>query len=223
MKYDVDKKLFSRALISSIAYKYDMEMAENEEDSSCTDAHREKIVRIIKSYYEKKKRSRLKLVALIVAAALLLIGCTVLAYKNNIGAFIEEFFDEYISIDFSEEDKDKTASITEVYKLSYIPDGYEQINGMVNNLSVLYEFSSHDGNRFSFEQYLISYSNLTLDNNGTDAVIMNCGACEVYMRQVNSTYHYIWNDDRYAMVIVSSDYMSVEELEKIIGGIVVTE
>ena len=104
MKNCSNQILFRRAVWEGICQRYDEELAMSEESAACSETHRLKMFRILRLHGEKANGMVLRkraLIAILIAAALLLAGCTVYAFREVLFSFVEDgFYDSTGSVGF---------------------------------------------------------------------------------------------------------------------------
>ena len=92
-----DKALFKKAVLEVLSQNYEQELANCQETAKCSKKHYFRISEIIgipvSRLISKRRSIKKTLVALLIASALLLAGCTAYIYRNEIKGFIEEFYD----------------------------------------------------------------------------------------------------------------------------------
>ena len=160
------------------------------------------------------------MIAIIVAAALLLTGCTAAyIYRDEIRDFVEEIYDEFIEITYDDGQHNSIEEIMEPYELAYVPKGYEKINEQIRKISVYYKYENSDGDTISFRQNTLDYNVYGYDIEEGYTTILTYGEIEVYCRFFDSSYHYLWNDGKYALNIISTKLISDNDLENIIENI----
>lgn len=217
-----DRELFKKALSEAMAQKYDEELSECEENAVCSQKHYDKMQKIIgRNICRPKKRlTKKSLIAIIVAAALLLTGCTAAyIYRDEIRDFVEEIYEEFIKLTYDEEDKTSGTGIKQSYELRYVPEGYEKITEKITPLYVYYEYENEDGVKLTFTQSPIDGSNFYFDNEQGNTVVYEYREYKIYCRVLDSTYHYTWNDGIYSLTINSQFALTNDELNNIIDGI----
>lgn len=231
--YRSDVKLFGDAVLNGIINRFEKEATLNEENDICSDAHKEALRDIIKkSCVDEKRSARIRLIAALVAAALLLVGCAAYVYRNEIGSFVEEVFAEYVNVGFSDDDKGNVSfndkenndnhvtEIEEVYKLSYVPEGYELIDTFINDTYVAYTYVNDNGSVILFDQCPLGVSHsIGIDNDMDDVTVIEHNGIEYYARSSETMLHYVWHDDKYAMVLDVPNEISQDEVFKIIDEI----
>ena len=217
-----DVKTFGDAIAEGLSIRYEREMAGNAESAMCSDEHKAAMLEIVVVGHTIEQRmGRRRLLAILVAAALLLLaGCTAFVYRNEIGAFVENVYEEYINVELPENDN-YLDEIESVYILSYIPEGYELSNSMTNSVLVRHIYSNEDGELLVFDQSLKCDSNIGLDNNGDVAEVFEHNNIEIYVKSVGdgTKNNYLWYDDNYVMTIIASKTITKDEIVKIIDGI----
>lgn len=230
--YKSDIKLFGDAVLNGIINRFEKEVSRNQENDLCSEAHKEVLCDLIRqSCVDEKRRSKIRLIAALVAAALFLVGCAAYVYRNEIGSFVETVFEEYVNVGFSDvkgdvsfngkENNDNYATeIEEVYELSYVPAGYELIDLFINDTYVAYTYGNDNGSVILFDQCPlgVSYS-IGIDNDLDDVTVIEHNGIEYYARSTGIMVHYVWHDEDYAMVLDVPSEISQDEVFKIIDKI----
>ena len=222
-----DMELFKQALIEATCNVYDRELALCEQDIKCSWRHYAKMrkilgVAILPATTRVAKIKRRVLVALI-AAALLLTGCTAYAYREEIKDFIETVLDDYIRVSYNDGEKPaSSATISEYYTLGYVPEGYELINHLELSTLNMYEWETSSGEYMAFKQCNTGDALFGLDTEVENMDMIQIGAYEVYCRSVDINY-YMWNDGDYAYQLAISTKLSEQELISIIEGLRIKE
>lgn len=226
---DSNRKLFGEALLQALAEKYDEELAECTEDAICSAKHLKKMDKIIgvkvSARDDSAKRKKLW-VAILVAAALLLVGCTVYTYRKQIGNFIERLRENYFSVSAytMENEEEDQAVLTEIYTLSYVPEGYELVNNVELSNFVIREWKNENGEFIRFEQSFISQSQshkYGIDDQTEYIMITTPKRKEVYYREKDDKIFVVWEDEAYIIAIVSTAVLPQDVLFQIIDGVVI--
>lgn len=222
-----EKQLFKNAILEALSQKYEQELAECREDAKCSKGHYLRVSEItgipLARVMGKRRSLRRTFVAVLIAAALLLAGCTAYVYRNTIKEFFEEIYDTHIKVFYSGEQTDNELYIKEFYSLSYVPEGYQLVREVKNEVCVQYIWESQTGNTLVFEQKLIKESDYFIDSDVENMLCTEYNGISVYLRSNNNVWLYLWNDGKYAMSIDSEQKLSDDELKKIIDGIVILE
>lgn len=126
------RELLKRAFIDAMYEKYTEELASCTESAECSKRHKKRMKLIIDGKIvavSHRRIDRRTVIMLIIAAILLLSGCTVYKYYDSIGVFNMLKSDENIYLDYggSTED-DYKAEIKDTYYLRNIPHNYELVN-----------------------------------------------------------------------------------------------
>jgi len=215
------RELFGKALAEAFAEKFDEELAACEETAACSQEHYDKMQKIINSSRSapKRKFSRKSLVAIIIAAALLLTGCAAYICRNEIRDFVEDVYEKFVRLTYSESDEQSSAEINEFYELTYVPEGYELVKEIVNHVNIFYKFENDSGNFLIFQQGIIDNAKSGLDIEQGNTLFYESSEYKVYCRELDTSLHYIWNDGEYSLRLTSSVALDEAELEKIVLGI----
>lgn len=221
---DNSKESLKNALIQALSEKYSEELEKCcEESAQYSYRHHRRMCTIsgaklqIPVYIIKVKRR--VIAALITAAALLLIGCTAIVYKEKIGNFFTEVYQDYIRGVFAESEGLNKEFINEYYTLTYVPDGYELVETNISPVSIRYVWKSEDSTKIIFEQKELSSFDYYIDNENGETTVIVHNDYTIYRRIVDDTAYYIWSDEKYAMSLYFENIFDDEEVKEIIDGI----
>ena len=210
-------ELFKQALNEAISNKFDKMAAECTEEITCSEGHKLAMRAIV---YGKTDPRRVwspkmkRIVAILVAAALLLTSCGII-FRNEIREIFEEFF---IKLTYSGDDI-KGIEIEEIYQLSYVPDGYYLEDKRLLTVNVRYVFLNSVGDKIQFDQYTSSGTDFVVDNESGYTRIIDIQEYEIYYKYTNNNHHYIWNDGKYSMKLKSSEELPLAQITLILDGI----
>ena len=216
---NTDLELFKQALSEGLNLRIQSGITSCAEKLICSKEHRAAMAEILGGTYKKPltwSSTRTKIAAILVAAMMLLAGCTVL-YKDEIRDFIEHIYEEYIEISFS--DGKYNDRITQIYELTYVPEGYELNDSYSSATKVRYVFSNQQGDELIFSQSPLntSYGYNNEGDYSSKVIIINDYA--VYCIKTDINYTYLWNNGKHSMQISTNTAISTEELRLIIEGI----
>lgn len=217
-----NRELFKKALVEALYSKYEDEIKDSSDESGvCSPAHYNKLRRLGIKVKEQRscKISKKSFVAILVAAALLLIGCTAYVYPDKVRDFIETIYEKYIHITYNDDENLKGSKLSEAYVLTYIPDGYELISESKTPISVYYKWQDDSNNIITFRQKTLDGTSFQFDAEQGDSEILYCGDYIIYFREFEESYHYLWNDGKYALTLTANVELSSDELLKITSGI----
>lgn len=217
MDTKTNQELFKQALVEGVSRRIDREIAACDEEVVFSRRHIKNMERIVKGKTPKKPINK-KMVAILVAAAVLLLAGCAIIYRDQIRDFITNIKELFVEIKFDEGENNRQ-TIDEIYELTYLPEGYSLEKEEVNRVFVQYLFINEDKDYIKFIQQSIDASGFAVDIEHSDNVIIEIGEYTVYSRQTNGTYYYLWNDGKYALKLNSKEELSHETLEAIINGI----
>jgi len=217
MDKTTNQELFKQALVEGVNRRIDRELAACEEEVVFSRRHIKAMNRIINGKTPAKPINR-KMVAILVAAAILLLAGCAIIYRDEIRGFITDFREFFVEIKFDEGSNDSRI-IEDVYELTYVPEGYELIDENSYFNAVQYIFEDSNGNKIKFTQRPLDNSSFMVDIEHDYDNSMRIGQYEIYYRYTNTTYSYIWNDGKYALNIYSSEFLSEDIIKAIISGI----
>ena len=213
-------ELFKQALNEAWDNKIRREVESCTEEIVTSERHKATMQAILDGTYDKSakwKLTRTKVVAILVAAALLLASCAVV-YRNEIRDIVEKVFEDFIKTTYSDEGADG-CGIEEVYELSYVPDEYVLHKSNITQLIVRYEFVDNNNHILIFEQRILDGSNFLFDiENGYNLLLRN-GSIDVYYKNTPEYHFYLWNDGTYSILIKCNNQISNEDIQTIIKNI----
>ncbi len=216
-----NRELFAKALCEALSREYHEELADCTETSECSMSHYRKMSKILGfSVVPKTKESMFKkrLIIAVLAATLLLAGCTAAIFRNEIKSLFEEVFDTYIFATFDEQGDSKKDAITEFYVSTYVPEGYKLVNEVTSPIQVLYRYENAQGKKIKLEQYLLNGVKHRFDNENETTDKIKVENYTVYYRISEKSHNYVWNDGKYTIVLISDEQIEKEELIKIVNG-----
>lgn len=207
MKIKNEKALFQNALTDAYSQIYDRELLDSDENAQATEDHKLKIRQIINDSLRHEKQILVKkaIIGILVAALLLLIGCTAYIHRNTIGKYIEEFYDKHMKITVAHE-SNTSDMIAVYYAPTYIPDGYSANKELYTTAGSYYRWSNSEGQAITFEQYPPSRINHLLDSESGETTIWIYENIEIYRRENGASHTYIWSNNNGSFkMVLSSD------------------
>ena len=217
MDKTTNQELFKQALVDGVNRRLDREIAACDEKITYSRRHIKNMARIVNGKTPRKPLSA-KIIAILVAAAILILAGCAIIYRNEIREFISKVYDSFVELRF-EEGEQESQNIEEIYELTYVPEGYSLAKEEVNRIFIQYLFSNEDDDYIKFIQQSLDYSSFSVDIEHSDNIVIEIGNYTVYSRQTNGTYYYLWNDGKYALHIYSVQQLSDNELILIVNGI----
>lgn len=213
-------ELFKQALNEGVSNRFDAMAAECTDTIECSEHHTRAIETIVYGKTEFKRTcssKKRRLIALLVAAALLLTGCGIL-FRHEIR---EIFEDLYVKLTYGDEGAAAGNKIEDVYQLGYVPEGYSLRYERIRLVRVQYEFQNQDGEYIWFDQRPIDTTNYVVDTESGYSKINEIDGYEVYYRYTNGRHVFVWNDGTCSMRLSSSAALSNDEIILILEGITV--
>ena len=214
-----DLELFKQAIDEGISNRFDKLAAAWTEEIIYSEKHKLAMQAIVygKTDTNRTWSPRMKrVVAVLVAAALLLTSCGII-FRDEIREVFEELF---VKLSFNNSDESQQI-IEDVYMLGYVPDGYV-INKETKGFTVIqYGYLNNENNILVFEQSVITNAEFVVDSEQSKSEIINILNVEVYHRYTDEKHYYIWRDNKYAMSLSLEYEISIDELTRIIEGITV--
>lgn len=212
-------ELFKQAINEAVSNKFDNMAASCTEEIVCSEKHTLAMRTIVYGKTDTKRvwSPRMKrIIAILVAAALLLTSCGII-FRNEIREMFKELF---ASITF-EGDESKVDTIDEIYELSYIPDGYYLKETIIRPLTVYYSFVNDNGENIKFEQRVLDGTDFTVDSEIGYSKIFEVQKYDVYYRENAENNTFIWKTDKYSFIIISNTKLSNDIVVQIFEGITI--
>ncbi len=211
-----DLELFKQAISEGLSEKLDSVVNNCTEKIVCSDRHELAMRTIVYGKTDTKRtwspRVR-RLIAILIAAALLLTSCAVI-FRDEIREIINEFFVQLTYPNAEEGDV-----IEETYEFGYLPNGYYLNVENIRPMRVQYEFINGNGDYIWFEQRVLDGSGFTLNSESGYSKIVEIKYCDVYYRYTEAYHSYVWNDGKHAFSLRTNQDISIQEIELMIRGI----
>lgn len=218
MDNKTNQELFKQALVEGVSRRIDRELAACDEEVVFSRRHIKNMERIVKGKTPKKPINK-KMVAILVAAAVLLLAGCAIIYRDQIRDFITNIKEFFVEIKF-DEGENNSQTIDEIYELTYVPEGYTLKDQFVNRMVVEYIFENEEYQSMRFIQRSLDASNFYVDIEHGDYDIINLDEYEIYYQQTDGIYCYLWNDGKYALQLYSVNKLSEQTISLIIKGII---
>jgi len=210
-------ELFKQILDDAVISQFDELAAACDEEIVTSEKHKLAMRTLIYGKSESRRLKRLtmnRIIAILVAAALLLTGCG-FVFRHKIR---EVFEDLYVRV-FCDSTDDSDKTIKDVYALGYVPEGYVLEKEAVRKTLAKYEYANENGETLCFEQRALAFSSFYVDSESGYSRIEEIEEREVYYRFTNKYHHYIcWVDDNF-VTIKSSIQLCYEEIVAMLDGI----
>lgn len=223
MTRDNSRELLKKAFIDAMCEKYEKELSVCNETADCSAAHKKRIKHIIcgsTAVVPRKRLSKRTVIALLIAAALLLAGCTVYAYRDTIGNFFVEIFGEYMVGQFDNGKDENFDVIKDIYTVGYVPEGYTLQTEVIRDSMVSYMWQNEDGNIMCFEQKVYDKTIHYLDGENGKVTNFAYDKLNIYCRVFDEWTAYLWDNGDYVFAIRTNHTFSEEEIVKIIESII---
>ena len=210
-------ELFKQALNEAVSNKFDNIAANCAEEIVCSEKHNLKMRAIV---YGKTDAKRVwspkmkRIVAILVAAALLLTSCGII-FRNEIREVFKELF---ASITF-EGDESNISTIEEIYELGYLPEGYYFEEEIITPLCIQSKYVNENGDILRFEQRVLDGTDFTADSETGYSKLIEIENTDVYYRYNAKQNIYVWSDNNYSFFIISNTQLPNDIIVKMFKGI----
>ena len=209
-------ELFKQAISEGLSKRFDNIADSYTEEIECSEKHMLAMQAIIYGKTEKKRvwtPKMRRIIAILVAAALLLTGCGII-FRNEIREIFEEFF---VSVSYESEDENNEM-LKDVYSLTYLPEGYTVKEIITTSVLVKNKSTNQNGNVILFEQRPLT-SDFTVDSEMGYSKMEDIDEYEIYYRSTGELHYYIWTDGKYSLKLRSDTKLSYEEIVLVLNGI----
>lgn len=211
-------ELLKQAINEGLSNKLELIASSCADEIVCSEKHNIVMRTII--YGKIKKHRKLspkarQIIAILIAAALILTGCGII-FRDELRAVFKEF-----GVTIAPSEKDYTSQlIEEIYELSYIPEGYHLDSSSISDTEVGYIYYNDNEDILTFYQNPINGTVYDYDTEHSTTNTIVIDNIIVYNTKATKRDYYLWADDKYIYEISTSERFSVEEVEKIINGLV---
>lgn len=218
--HENDLALFKQAINEGVDNKLNSIVSSYTEEIESSERHKLAMRTIVYGKVdEAPKRKKLpmkRIIATIVAAALLLTSCGII-FRNQIR---EIFRDLYVKLTYGE-DASSGRLIDDIYMLTYVPEGYSLEREMIDPSLVQYKYVNEENEHIVFEQRTVNSSIFVVDSEDGYSEIKEIEEYDVYYRFTDLSYIYVWSDEKYSIKLKSGTKLSNEEIIQIIEGITI--
>lgn len=215
-----NEALFKQAINEGLTNKFQRMADACDEEIVCSRRHKKAMRAIVSGKTPRKPMTPVnrRVVAVLIAAAILLLAGCVIIYRDEIRDFITDVREFFVKVTFDEGEND-SQYIDEIYELAYIPEGYSLEDQTINRLVVKYVFTHSNGQWIKFMQQSLDASNFYIDSEHSDNTIIAIENYTIYSRIAGNMHYYLWNDGKYALKLISAIELTDEELLSIINGL----
>ena len=210
-------ELFKQAISEGLSEKFDSVANSYTDEIVCSEQHNLAMRTIVYGKAETKRTwspRKKRIIAIIVAAALLLTSCGII-FRNEIREIVGEFFAKYVYSG----DETSMETIEEVYELTYLPEGYCLEDKSIRPIRIRWTYVDKNNNYIKFEQRILDKSDFTVNSETGYSKIEEIEKYSIFYRYTETFHSYIWNDEKYSLNLRSNVKLSNEDIELMIKGI----
>ena len=211
-------ELFKQAISDGLSKKFDSVVNSYTDEIVCSEQHNFAMRTMVYGKADAKRTWSPKMkrvVAILVAAALLLTSCGII-FRNEIREVFEEFF---VKLTYSD-DVTSGNIIEQIYELTYLPEGYHLIEKQERPLNIKWKYSNETNDMIKFEQHVLEGSEFAVDSESGYSQIKEIKEYDVYYRLTDKYHYYIWHKSKYSFIVNSTAPLSNEQIVLIIEGAV---
>lgn len=158
-----------------------------------------------------------RLAVLVAVLSLLLITVlSVSAIREPIVNILTEAYETFIEFFF---EGDTTNEITSEYIISYIPEGFEEVDKYVETIAIITTYKDSSGKTLELTQDITDGTAFSLDaeKGGTNKIIIS--EKTVYLYTQENFAHAIWTEGQYLFTLTYDGEYDDEELYSIISSV----
>lgn len=156
-----NEELFKQAINEALTNKFQRMADACDEEIVCSRRHR-KAMRAIISGKTPRKPLSTKMIAILVAAAILLLAGCAIIYRDEIRDFITNVREFFVKITF-DEGNGESRVIEDVYELTYVPEGYSWKEEYITRIRVEYMFANSSNESIRFIQQPLDSATFSVD------------------------------------------------------------
>lgn len=212
-----NEALFKQAINEALTNKFQRMADACDEEIVCSRRHRKAMHAIVSGKTPRKPLST-KMIAILVAAAILLLAGCAIIYRDEIREFVTNIKEFFVEIKFDEGEND-SQYIDEIYELAYIPEGHALEKENIYKTSIRYIFTNSNNDSIRFVQQPLDNASFSVDSEHSENTILELEDYTIYSRKTGDMYCYLWNDGKYALKLNSTVELSDDELLSIINGL----
>lgn len=208
--------LFKQAISEGLSERFDSVVESCTDKIVCSDHHKIAMRTIVYGKAEAKRAwspKMKRIIAILVAAALLLTSCGII-FRNEIREVFEEFFVQLSYVG----DENSVGEIEEVYELNYLPKGYYLEQENISYTTAKFKYINSERDYIYFEQRILNETNFFIDNESGYSKIEEIEAYDIYYRYTGESFIYLWNDGKYSLSLRVNNELPNEEIILILNG-----
>lgn len=214
-------ELFKQAITEGLCNRIDSIANSHTQEIECSKKHNLAMMTIVYGKTQSPKALSLKmkrLIAILIAAALLLTSCGII-FRNEIREFYEEICNFFIAITYNEQGSNGDV-IEKAYELGYLPDGYLLVDTKISPVRVQYYFENENNDYIWFEQIVLDGSHFVVNDENGYNQIYSIDKYDVFYSSNVQRHLYLWNDGEYSITLSSNTQLSDNDIISILDGII---
>lgn len=194
-------------------------------DPVVSSARHQRIMRHILRYGERPRGVRLsgKLIALLVAAALLLlVGCAALAIHLGWVDFVTQQLAGYVRVSYDVENVVQTEPpvlVEHSYEPAFVPTGYLETERVEFPIHFGLCWENGDGRELIYHQRTLGGVQYAVDDENGELKRLEVDGKEIFVRHEDSADYYIWSDGQYSYSIMSDGTVEESEVKRMIASV----
>ena len=216
MSYSSNYNLIGQAFAEATAKKYDEELLHCKRNVSFSPRYA-RSMREITGYRIVSPVTAKKILVILIAAVIFLVGCTAIIYHEEIGNF---FITHFKTNSVVEVNKGEKTEITEEYDLSYIPEGYVLVYEQKDEIKIQKRWNDGLGYTLTFIQTVSGYSKYQFDSERSNSKIEEYSGKTFFISINEDSRVFLWSENGYTFYVSIPSSIPEGEIYKIIDSII---
>lgn len=209
-------KLIGQAFAEATVKKYDEELLLCKKSVSFSPSHAKRM-REITGCRVVSPITKKRLLVILIAAVIFLVGCTAIIYHEEIGNF---FITHFKTNSVVEVNKGEKTEITEEYDLSYIPEGYVLVYELRDEFTIRKNWKDNSENTLTFRQVPGNSGKHYFDSEMSNAVIEEHKSKTFFINENKELRTFLWSENGYTFFVRIPSSIPENEVYKIIDSII---
>lgn len=214
---ETKKRLFGKLLAKAVVQDVDKELRAADEKVTVSREHKRRMRYIARHGRLPRRGMDKRVLALIIAAVLLLVGCAILAREQIAGFFVTMLKDRNLYTTADTEGYPET--IEKKMVPHTLPEGYTLVETDEDDRYVSFVWENSEGNRIYFDQIVRKGFRMGVDNeHGEWTTREICGKNILYYDHDAGEIQFMWMDE-YVYYFSTTCKLSEQEIEHLIESL----
>ena len=169
------------------------------------------------SFWRITNTPRKRLAAILIAIMVLFTtACSVDAIREPVVKFIIEVTETFYDFIFDGQTSDQ---ITYEYKLTPIPDGFEEQSAEITDAAIIRRYIDASGNKIILSQNISDDTTFVLDSEKGTITELKVDNIDVIIYEYDDVMQAIWTSDSYVFYLTCYGDIEIEAIQKLIKSV----